>query len=33
MVLVIWPALFAGFHLLANRKEANNNLNDIDREI
>ncbi|MFO7605878.1 MAG: 4Fe-4S dicluster domain-containing protein [Desulfurivibrionaceae bacterium] len=23
MVLVIWPALFAGFHLLANRKEQN----------
>ncbi len=31
MVLVIWPALFAGFHLLANRKEAKNNLADTDR--
>ncbi len=23
MVLTIWPALFTGFYLLANRKEAN----------
>ena len=25
MVLTIWPALFAGFHLLATRKDTNNN--------
>ena len=24
MVLTIWPALFAGFHLLATRKDAKN---------
>ena len=28
MVLVIWPALFAGFHLLANRKENAQSKND-----
>jgi hypothetical protein len=25
MVLTIWPALFAGFHLLATRKDAQKN--------
>jgi hypothetical protein len=32
MVLVIWPALFAGFHLLANRKDAKHYHDDSDRE-
>ena len=33
MVLMIWPALFAGFHLLANRKDANSRHDNDHQEV
>jgi hypothetical protein len=33
MVLTIWPALFAGFHLLANRKDAIKKIDEPKKEI
>jgi len=33
MVLMIWPALFAGIHLLANRKDANSSHDNPNQEV